>query len=331
MILADKIINERKKNGWSQEELAEKLSVSRQSVSKWESAQATPDLQKLIKLAEIFGVSTDYLLKEDMEPENASSSSLQEDAQNVPPLRKVSLQEANDYLATKKKTAPAIANAVSMCICCPILLILLSSLSEGSLIPLTENQCGGIGLIGLFVLIAIAVFIFVVQGGKLTRFEYLKKEAIDTEYGVDGMVREKKTAFAPKANAYIAIGILFCIFSVVPLVVASCMDAPDYICSLLVCLLLFMVAIGVNIFIRAGVIKESYSVLLQEGDFTVIEKKVNSKHEAFSTCYWLFCTAAFLLWGFVWDGWGISWVIFPIAGILYAGIMAILKASESNK
>ena len=62
MILADKIINERKKNGWSQEELAEMLEVSRQSVSKWESAQSVPDLQKILKMAEVFGVSTDYLL-----------------------------------------------------------------------------------------------------------------------------------------------------------------------------------------------------------------------------------------------------------------------------
>ena len=63
MILADKIMNERKKNGWSQEELAEQLNVSRQSVSKWEGAQAIPDLQKIIAMAELFGVSTDYLLK----------------------------------------------------------------------------------------------------------------------------------------------------------------------------------------------------------------------------------------------------------------------------
>ena len=72
MILADKIINERKKNGWSQEDLAEKLSVSRQAISKWESAQATPDLSKVILLAELFGVSTDYLLKDEIEPEDAS-------------------------------------------------------------------------------------------------------------------------------------------------------------------------------------------------------------------------------------------------------------------
>ena len=66
MILADKIIENRKKNGWSQEELAEKLDVSRQSVSKWESAQAVPDMNRILKLSEIFGVSTDYLLKDEL-------------------------------------------------------------------------------------------------------------------------------------------------------------------------------------------------------------------------------------------------------------------------
>ena len=63
MILAEKISEERKKNGWSQEELAEKLSVSRQSVSKWESGQSVPDLNRILEMARIFGVTTDYLLK----------------------------------------------------------------------------------------------------------------------------------------------------------------------------------------------------------------------------------------------------------------------------
>ena len=62
MILADKIINERKRNAWSQEELADKLGVSRQAVSKWESAQSVPDIQRVIQMAQLFGVSTDYLL-----------------------------------------------------------------------------------------------------------------------------------------------------------------------------------------------------------------------------------------------------------------------------
>ena len=48
MILADKIIDEIKKNGWTQEDLAEKLDVSRQSVSKWESGQSIPDLNRIL-------------------------------------------------------------------------------------------------------------------------------------------------------------------------------------------------------------------------------------------------------------------------------------------
>ena len=67
MILAEKISEERKKNGWSQEELAEKLSVSRQSVSKWESGQSVPDLNRILEMARIFGVTTDYLLKDEIE------------------------------------------------------------------------------------------------------------------------------------------------------------------------------------------------------------------------------------------------------------------------
>ena len=67
MILAEKIMEMRKKNGWSQEELAYQLGVSRQSVSKWESGASIPDLERILKLSEIFGVSTDYLLKEEIE------------------------------------------------------------------------------------------------------------------------------------------------------------------------------------------------------------------------------------------------------------------------
>ena len=54
MILADKIIRLRKKNGWSQEDLADKMNVSRQAVSKWEGAQTIPDLEKILQLSILF-------------------------------------------------------------------------------------------------------------------------------------------------------------------------------------------------------------------------------------------------------------------------------------
>lgn len=63
MNISDRIKYLRKKKGFSQEELADKVGVSRQAVSKWESEQSTPDLEKIITMSELFGVTTDYILK----------------------------------------------------------------------------------------------------------------------------------------------------------------------------------------------------------------------------------------------------------------------------
>lgn len=76
MILADKIITLRKKAGWSQEELASQIGVTRQSVSKWEGAQSVPDLDKVVQMSRLFGVSTDYLLKDELERTNSKKRSL---------------------------------------------------------------------------------------------------------------------------------------------------------------------------------------------------------------------------------------------------------------
>lgn len=67
MKLADKIIMLRKQVGWSQEELANQLGVSRQAVSKWESSQSLPDIDKIINLAKLFNITTDDLLLDDHE------------------------------------------------------------------------------------------------------------------------------------------------------------------------------------------------------------------------------------------------------------------------
>ena len=69
MNVADRIQNLRKTKGISQEQLAEAIGVSRQAVSKWESEQSTPDLDKIVLMSDFFDVTTDYLLK-GIEPTN---------------------------------------------------------------------------------------------------------------------------------------------------------------------------------------------------------------------------------------------------------------------
>lgn len=70
MKLNDKIFEYRKTNNWSQEELAEKLNVSRQTISKWETGKAVPELDKLIALANLFDISIDVLVKEEVDIDN---------------------------------------------------------------------------------------------------------------------------------------------------------------------------------------------------------------------------------------------------------------------
>ena len=75
MKLSEKIIRLRKGRGLSQEELAERLGVSRQAVSRWETGEAVPDTEKVIQLSRIFHVTTDYLLLDiDEAPQSAASA-----------------------------------------------------------------------------------------------------------------------------------------------------------------------------------------------------------------------------------------------------------------
>ena len=65
MVLSEKLQLLRKKNGYSQEQLADKLGIARQTVSKWENGQAVPELKGLIQLSELYGVTIDRIVKED--------------------------------------------------------------------------------------------------------------------------------------------------------------------------------------------------------------------------------------------------------------------------
>ena len=167
MILGDKIMNLRKKNAWSQEELAEKLGVSRQSISKYESAQAVPDMEKVLKLSRIFGVTTDYLLKDEIE----ELEFLDEDFEEDKKLIKVSMEEANEYLDLKEISGRNIALGVSLCIISPIFLLLSSQAYESNLISAPENVVDGISLTVLILFIIVALSIFIKESMKLKKYE----------------------------------------------------------------------------------------------------------------------------------------------------------------
>lgn len=322
MILADKIINERKRCGWSQEELAEKLSVSRQSVSKWEGAQAVPDLQKILKMAELFNVTTDYLLRDEIEGTPVENTGYTEDKDYD--IRKVSMEEANEYLDTVKELAPKLALGVLLCVVSPILLIVLAGISDCGL--MSENVAAAIGLGALFVCIAVAVFLFVGYGIKTEKYEYLTKEDFETAYGVDGMVKDRKAKTEEPYNKLIVAAVLLCVVCPVPLVIVAVIGASSMMIISMVGLLLAMVAMATYIFVLIGSITDSYKILLKEKEYSKEHKKSDKLVGAVAGTYWLVVTAIFLYMGFVYDNWKSNWVIWPIAGLIFAAIMTMLNA-----
>ncbi len=322
MILADKIIELRKKNGWSQEELAEKLNVSRQSVSKWESAQSVPDMNRILRMSEIFGVSTDFLLKDEMGmPETGREPEVDVD------LKAVSMEEAQDFLSYKKKAARNISLGVMLCILSPVCLIAIAVFQEAKWLIITEEAAAGIGLTVLFLLVGAAVAIFVITGINGHRFEYIEKENIETSYGVDGMVRDRKEKYRQTYTISLALGIALCVLSVIPVLATSLFSGGNgEIAAIGSAILLIFVAVGVMLIVRSSITWGAYNMLLQEGDYTKENKAENKKNENVSSIYWGAVTAGYLAISFITGAWGTTWIVWPIAGVSYGVVTAILRA-----
>lgn len=316
MILADKIIRLRKKNGWSQEELAEKMNVSRQAVSKWEAAQTTPDLEKILHLGNLFGVTTDYLLKDEIEDEEFTEGI------DEALVRKITLAEANVYIEQRKDASVKIAVATFLCILSVIPLLLLGALSELTSLPISENATVGIGVVSIFPIVAIAVIMFIRVGFKNAPYEFLEKEPFETEYGVTGFARDRQKAYRSTYVKYNYIGACTCVLSPVPLLCGAFTE-NELLTVILLCVTMLIAGIGAMFFIVAGVRWASMQKLLKEGEFSDKGKRKNKINEAIGTSYWLIATAVYLGWSFLTDDWHITWVVWPISGILFMAIRLI--------
>ena len=325
MILADKIINLRKKNAWSQEELAEKLGVSRQSISKYEGAQSIPDMDKILKLSKIFGVTTDYLIKDDIEDLEFLDEEYEESK-----TRKVSMEMANEYLNLKEISAKNFALGVSLCIISPILLIIFSQAYESLLLSVPENVVVGISLTVLFLFVIAAVGIFVREGMTLKKYEFIESEAIDTDYGVDGMARDRIEKFHDSFVKKNIIGILLIVASVLPIFLGMIFSAEDMVIAIAMGFLLALVALGVNFLLRANIYMNGMKALLEEEDFTRENKELKKKIEPFITAYWILIVAIYLGYSLVTNKWDRSWIIWPVAGVSYVLYYLILKFFLEN-
>ena len=322
MTLAEKIMELRKRECWSQEDLADQLDVSRQSVSKWESGQAAPALDKILELSRLFAVSTDYLLKDEieaLEPETPEDPG--------PALRQVTAEEAEAFLALKQASAKPIALGVALCILSPVCLILLSGLS--AVRPVREQIAVAVGLTVLFAFVTPAVALFVTWGMKLNQFEFMEKEIFLPAPGVEALARQAMDRDRESHSRRMTAGISLCVASAVPLLVCAAALEHEFLLTCGVGLLLVLVAAGVYLILTAGIPWGAYQMLLQEGDYAP-ERKTPLRR-ASAAVFWCLATAVYLFWSFYTSRWDRTWIVWPVAVLLYGGMTVVMTLVGRKK
>ncbi len=329
MNISNRIIILRKQKGWSQEELAEKLDVSRQSVSKWESGTSVPDLTRILQMSEIFGVTTDYLLKGDGHtlPEESTENEIDSYMEE----EKISMlcdEQIKSFLSDTVHFAYMIALGVVLCILSPVLLIgLAGCVAEEGQGGLSETAFVIIGMLALMIMVAVAVKIFISNSVYMNRYKYIKNGEFGLSTGQKEDIEKKFSEFEPIFGKGISLGVGLCILSLMPLIITAVMEMSDVIVVLMVPVLLIMIAIAVNKFVKLGLIREGYMQLLKQEDFEPANKAKAELEERVGGIYWPVVVAIYLVWSFIGDAWARSWLIFPIAGLIFAALVNALKKS----
>lgn len=325
MKLADKIIKLRKQFGWSQEELAEKLNVSRQSISKWEGALSIPDLNRIIKLGEIFGVSTDYLLKDEIEDVGVAL----EDPEDK--LSVVTLEEANAYVTTAYEKSKKTVIAVILFLTSVVPLLIALALRRGGAVEISEAQALSFGFVVMFAMIALGVVLVINLNQKYKLNKVVDSVYFELEYGAQSILKEKMEAYSGTYSRSISIGVALILTSSLPLIIGAILNASMMVIMFMVILLFVLMALALSVLIPSSSINEAYKKLLHEDQFAFDKIMENKRIVGFSTFYWPLVVAVYIGWSLWTMDWGITWIIWPVAALVFAALVGLLNFIKSNR
>ena len=233
--------------------------------------------------------------------------------------RVVDLDEATDYIETQDQYRPGIANGVALIILGVAFWMLLMGLSDGPL-PISLEITSVVGLAFLLIAIAGAVYIFIKNGSEMSKYDYLEKEPFTLSPRASTFLVEKRKELQTVQPSKIAINVLLYIIAVIPIILGSLMNQHWTFIGLATALVI--VAIATRQIIIVGGASTPYAVIFQEEEYEVT-KKADSRLQALSQVYWMLITGLFLGYSFITGNWGISWVIWPIAGLLFGMIQVI--------
>ncbi len=182
-------------------------------------------------------------------------------------------------------------------------------------------------MIVLLLLVAIATAVFIFCGSQTSPYSYLEKENFDTEYGVIGLVKERKAQYKRTYIQNNIIGASLCVTALIPLFIGVMIDENnDLLLTVMLSFLFVLAGVGVIFFIKSGIVWASYEKLLQEGEYSKEHKEKSPLVSAIYTAYWVIATAIYLWYSFAANSWKISWLVWVIAGGIFPMVIAITNA-----
>lgn len=211
MKLGQKIAGLRKKSSLSQEALAEKMNVSRQAVSKWESNQSIPDIEKIVDLSELFGVTTDYLLKNGTPSFELPGKSSEEKIEKALPA--ITDQEIDQYLEVAKKAAHFESLSIAL-----FFLAIASFCLFSTLVFISHNIFGTVAYIAPIIIIAIALGYFIHAKLMMHEFKSITQNKFALTSTQNDLIDSSAHEFRNKNNRRIVIGVVLCILAIIPLI-----------------------------------------------------------------------------------------------------------------
>ncbi len=325
MILAEKIVRLRKQLGWSQEELAEKMNISRQSVSKWESTNSIPDLNRIIMLAELFDVSTDFLLKDENEAFDSRDESKEPDSIQI------SLEQAVKYVESKLEVSALITKGVMLCVCSVVPLFFFLAMAETNRLNLSGDIAAAIGVVSILVMVSIGISFFIKTNQYESDIAVIDNEAFELAYGVHSVFTEKLQKFRASYNRRLSVGIFIFIISFVPLMFAAMFSGGSDIILMMLIVLILMIAAGIYIVAPVSAKYDAYNNILKDSCVETTKSKRTKRAEKLAAFYWPLLIAIFLGWSLWTMDWGVTWIVWPVGAVLFAALVGLMELLDKEE
>ncbi len=309
----------RKRDKVTQEELAERLGVSRQSVSKWETGDAYPETDKLILLCDIFHVSLDDMIRDDLTV-----------AQNDPPDAEQSRCDTREeFIAHMNKFSKLIALGVffilfSIGIC-------VAFCGFGMMLkPHAQELTSILGAVVVITMVAFAVFFFIVAGTGHDRFrkEHAEIASAYTEAEINAFEKRFAVIMASLvAGILIDVAVLVTFTSLFDAEIIPSTSSDAAQCFVVSAFFVILASL-VSLIVYFGIQHSKFDV----DEYNKETRESSSDRQKLKNCFggviMLVAVAVFLLVGFIWNKWHPGWIAFPIGGILCAIVSTIIDAKK---